>query len=122
MVSMIAGGVLEAAGSIGGDWSQVTVEKVILMGAIGACLGRWTGAGTQNSKTMVSTINAGKSWGSKAFLTSAKEVLLRPKSGLTLQTMYMNMAKAISLYTVQGITKVSVATLGSTILGNTIGR
>ena len=128
VVSMIAGGVLGAAGSIGGDliasggdWSQVNVGKAILMGAIGVGLGRWTGAGTQNSKAMVSTINAGKSWGSKAFLTSAKEALLRPNSGLTLQTMYMNMAKAISLYTVQGITKVSVATLGSTILGNTIG-
>ena len=80
-----------------------------------------TGAGTQNSKAMVSTIKAVKSWRSKAFLTSAKEALFRPNSGLTLQTMYMNMAKAISLYTVQGITKVSVATLGSTILGNTIG-
>ena len=128
VVSMIAGGVLGAAGSIGGDliasggdWSQVNVGKAILMGAIGVGLGRWTGAGTQNSKAMVSTINAGKSWGSKAFLTSAKESLLRPNSGLTLQTMYMNMSKAISLYTVQGITKVSAATLGSTILGNTIG-
>ena len=35
--------------------------------------------------------------------------------------MYMNMSKAICIYTVQGITKVSVATLGSTILGNMIG-
>ena len=128
VVSMVAGGVLGAAGSIGGDliasggdWSHVDVGKAILMGAIGVGLGKWTGAGTQNSKTMVSTINAGKSWGSKAFLTSAKEALLRPNSGLTLQTMYMNMSKAIILYTVQGITKVSAATLGSTILGNTIG-
>ena len=129
---MIAGGVLGAAGSVAGDiiavkgdFSQLNVWKVVgkaaIMGAIGVGLGRWTGAGTQNSKAMVSTINAGKSWGSKAFLTSAKEVLLRPNSVLTLQTMYMNMAKAISLYTVQGITKVSVATLGSTILGNMIG-
>ena len=128
VVSMVAGGVLGAAGSVGGDlivsggdWSQVNIGKAILMGAIGVGLGRWTGAGTQNSKAMVSTINAGKSWGSKAFLTSAKEALLRPNSGLTLQTMYINMSKAISLYTVQGITKVSAATLGSTILGNTIG-
>ena len=128
VVSMIAGGVLGAAGSIGGDliasggdWNQVNVGKAILMGAIGVGLGRWTGAGTQNSKAMVNTINAGKSWGSKAFLTSAKETLLRPNSGLTLQTMYMNMSKAISLYTVQGITKVSAATLGSTFLGNMIG-
>lgn len=126
--TLIIGAIIGAAGSIGGDlivsggdWSQVNVGKEILMGAIGVGLGRWTGAGTQNSKAMVSTINAGKSWGSKAFLTSAKELLLRPNSGLTLQTMYMNMSKAISLYTVQGITKVSSATLGSTILGNTIG-
>ncbi len=128
IVSMIVGGVLGAAGSVGGDliasggnWSQVNVGKAVLMGAIGVGLGRWTGAGTQNSKAMASTINAGKSWGSKVFLTSAKEALLRPNSGLTLQNMYMNMSKAIGLYTVQGITKVSVATLGSTILGNTIG-
>ena len=128
VVSMIAGGVLGAAGSMGGDliasggdWNQVNVGKAILMGAIGVGLGRWTGAGTQNSKAMVNTINAGKSWGSKAFLTSAKETLLRPNSGLTLQTMYMNMSKAISLYTFQGITKVSAATLGSTFLGNMIG-
>ena len=53
-------------------------------------------------------------------MTSAKESLLRPNSGLTLQTMYMNMSKAISLYTVQGITKVSAAILGSTFLGNLI--
>ena len=126
--TLIIGAIIGAAGSIGGDlivsggdWSQVNVGKAILMGAIGVGLGRWTGAGTQNSKAMVSTINVGKSWGSKAFLTSAKELLLRPNSGLTLQTMYMNMSKAISLYTVQGITKVSSATLGSTILGNTIG-
>lgn len=126
--TLIIGAIIGAARSIGGDlivsggdWSQVNVGKAILMGAIGVGLGRWTGAGTQNSKAMVSTINAGKSWGSKAFLTSAKELLLRPNSGLTLQTMYMNMSKAISLYTVQGITKVSSATLGSTILGNTIG-
>ena len=128
VVSMIAGGVLGATGSVGGDliasggdWSQVNVGKAILMGTIGVGLGRWTGAGTQNSKAMVSTINAGKSWGSKAFLTSAKEVALRPNSGLTIQTMYMNMAKAISLYTVQGISKVSIATFGSTMFGNLIG-
>ena len=128
VVSMIAGGVFGATGSVGGDliasggdWSQVNVGKAILMGTIGVGLGRWTGAGTQNSKAMVSTINAGKSWGSKAFLTSAKEVALRPNSGLTIQTMYMNMAKAISLYTVQGISKVSIAIFGSTMFGNLIG-
>ena len=70
---------------------------------------------------MVSTINASKPWGSKTFLTSAKEALLRPNSGLTLQTKYMNKAKAISLYTVHGITKVSAATFGSTMFGNMIG-
>jgi uncharacterized membrane protein len=31
------------------------------------------------------------------------------------------MSKAISLYAIQGITKVTVATFGTTILGNTIG-
>ena len=128
VVSMAAGGILGAAGSIGGDlitsggdWSQVNVGKAILMGAIGVGLGRWTGAGTQNSKAMVSAINKGTSWGSKAFLTSAKEAALRPNSGLTIQTMYMNMSKAISLYTVQGISKVSLATFGSTMFGNMIG-
>ena len=70
---------------------------------------------------MVKTINAGQSWGSKAFLTSAKEVALRPNSGLTLQTMYMNMAKAINRYTIQGISKVSFGILLSTAFGNSIG-
>ena len=31
------------------------------------------------------------------------------------------MSKAIGLYTVQGITKVTAAILGSTVLGNVIG-
>ena len=61
-------------------------------------------------KAMTDAINNGKSWGSKAFLTSVQEVMARPNSGLTIQTMYMNMSKAIILYTVQGITKVSAAT------------
>lgn len=132
VVSMIAGGVLGAAGSVAGDiiavkgdFSQLNVWKVVgisaIMGATGIGLGRWTGAGTQNLKAMVKTINAGQSWGSKAFLTSAKEVALRPNSGLTLQTMYMNMAKAINRYTIQGISKVSFGILLSTAFGNSIG-
>ncbi len=127
-ISIIAGGALGAIGSVGGDlissngdWNQVNIGKAILMGGVGAFLGAWTGAGTQNAKSMVSAINTGKSWGSKAFLTSAQEAALRPNSGLTLQTMYMNMAKAISLYTVQGIIKVSVAAFGSTFFSNSIG-
>lgn len=56
VVSMIAGGVLGAAGSVAGDiiavngdLSQLNVWKVVgkaaIMGAIGVGLGRWTGAG-----------------------------------------------------------------------------
>ena len=132
VVSMIVGGVLGAAGSVAGDIIAVKGDlselnfwevagKAVIMGGVGAILGKLTGAGTQNTKIMADTINIGKSWGSKAFLTSAKEALLRPNSGLTLQTMYMNMAKAISLYTIQGITQVSAAVFGSTFLGNMIG-
>ena len=124
VISIVAGGVLGAAGSVAGDlitsngdWSKVDIGKAVFMGGLGALLGRWTSAGTQNSRAMVNAINSGQSWGSKAFLTSAKEALLRPNSGLTLQTMYMNMAKSIGLYTVQGITKVSAAVFGSTFLG-----
>ena len=128
VTSIIAGGVLGVAGSVGGDliasngdWSEVNVWKAIVMGGVGALIGSWTGAGTQNTKAMVKSINAGKSWGSKAFLISTKEVALRPNSGLTLQTMYMNMAKAISKYTFQGISKVSVAAFVSAFLGNLMG-
>ena len=128
VMSTIVGGVLGAASSIGGDlivsngdWEQVNVWKAIAMGGIGALLGSWTGAGTQNTRTMVSAINSGKSWGSKAFLMSAKEVALKPDSRLALATMYMFMANAINLYTVQGIVKVSTSILGSTFLGNLIG-
>ena len=38
-----------------------------------------------------------------AFLTFAKEAMLHPNSGLVLRTMYNNMAKAISKYTIEGI-------------------
>ena len=127
-VSMIAGGVLGAAGSIGGDlitsggdWSKVNIGKAIGMGILGVVLGRWTGHGTQNTHFRNIDINTGKTWGSKAFLISAEEALLRPNSGLTLQTMYMNMAKAITLHSVQGMLKVSIAILASTSLGNFIG-
>ena len=56
---------------LGDILAYLTMNYYPEMGAIGVGLGRWTGAGTQNSKAMVSNINAGKSWGSKAFLTSA---------------------------------------------------
>lgn len=69
---------------------------------------------------MNQAINAGKSWGSKAFLKSAQEAAIRPNSGLVLQTMYMNMAKAISLNTVQSVFNVSLAIFGITFLGNAI--
>lgn len=82
-------------------------------------VGRWTGAGATNIKVMTDSINDGLSWGSKAFLTSVKEVIARPNSGLTIQTMYMNMHKAIVKYKIQAMAKVFAATAGSTVIGNT---
>ena len=128
-VSIVAGGILGFAGSLAGDiiaangdltamnWGE-TLFKASVMGTVGALAGRWTGAGAQNSKAMADAINKGTSWGSKAFLTSAKEVAMRPNSGLTIQTMYMNMAKAITKYKAEGIGKVTLAIAGSTWLGN----
>ncbi len=40
--------------------------------------------------------------------------------GLTIQTMYMNMEKAIRKYLIQGISKVSASIFGSTFMGNII--
>ena len=127
IVSIVAGGILGVVGSVGGDliasngdWSKVNIGKAVLMGTIGAVAGRFTGAGAQNTKAMNQAINSGKSWGSKAFLKSAQEAAIRPNSGLVLQTMYMNMAKAISKYTVQAVFNVSLATFGTTFLGNAI--
>jgi hypothetical protein len=57
-------------------------------------------------------------WGSKAFLTSINEVTARPNSGLTIQTMYMNMHKAIVKYKIQAMGKVYFATASSTVIGN----
>ena len=127
--SMILGGVLGAAGSLGGtiigakgDFSSINwgtaIASAIFMGAIGAVLGHWTGDGATNFKVMTDRINAGKSWGSKAFLTSVNEVMARPNSGLTIQTMYMNMHKAIVKYKIKAMGKVYVATAGSTVIGN----
>ena len=126
-VSVVAGGLIGVAGSVAGDLitsngdlEAVNIGKAITMGVSGAMLGLWTGAGAQNTKAMVKAVNSGKSWGSKAFLTSAKEVAMRPNSGLTIQTMYMNMEKAIRKYLIQGISKVSATIFGSTLMGNII--
>ncbi len=128
-ISIIAGGALGFLGSLGGSiiavngdmsqfqWGEALI-KATIMGALGAAAGAFTGAGMQNAKAMTNTINAGKSWGSKAFLTSASEVALRPNSGLMIQTMYINMSKAILKYKMQAVTNVSIAILGTTFLGN----
>lgn len=126
---MIAGGVLGTMGSLGGtiisakgdlsliNWNEA-IAKAAIMGLIGVALGKFTGAGANNVQVMNNAINASKSWGSKMFLNSAKEVALRLNSGLTVQTMYVNMAKAIMKYKIQAMVKVSGAIIFSTFIGN----
>ena len=42
------------------------------MAFVGSALGVFNGAGSNNAAAMNQTISSGKSWGSKAFLESAK--------------------------------------------------
>ena len=129
VVSMIAGGVLNAVGSVGsdliesnGDWNAVDVDKAFKMTQMGVLLGKFTGAGTQNTTAMVEAINEGSSWGSKAFLVSAQEAALRPNSGLVAQTMYENMSRAITMYSIKGMVKLSEASVISIFIGNCVGE
>lgn len=129
VVSMIAGGVLNAVGSVdsdliesNGDWNAVDVNKAFKMAQMGVLLGGFTGAGTQNTTAMVEAINEGTSWGSKAFLVSAQEAALRPNSGLVAQTMYENMSRAITMYSIEGIVKVSASSVISIFVGNCVGE
>ena len=85
--SMIWGGTLNFAGSIGsdliandGNWEDVNWGKAFAMAAIGVGFGRWAGAGAQNTKAMCQAINEGKSWGAKIFNSFSGNVSSRATS------------------------------------------
>ena len=128
VISIVAGGVLGFGGSVAGDliaskgnWNDVKWGKALLMGAVGAGLGAWTGAGSQNTKSMIDDIMLGKSWGSKAFLNAANSLAKQPGNRTMTMIMYNKMAKAITKYQIQAIAKVGIGIGASTIGGSLLG-
>lgn len=127
VVSMISGGLLGAAGSIGGDlisskgdWSKVNIAKAAFMGVLGVALGAWTGAGSQNAKQLTKDINSGVTWGSKAFL-NAVEAFSKQQTNRTMQQiMYMKLNSAIILHAFEAIAKVVSSISFSTLIGGLI--
>ena len=127
IISMISGGLLGVSGSVGGDlisnggdWSKVNIGKAIFMGITGAVLGKFTGAGSQNTSHLVADIKAGKTWGSKAFLAAAESFGKQQTNRTLQQVMYMSLDKAITLHTAQAFAKGSLAVAASTILGDVL--
>ncbi|MFR3347070.1 MAG: RHS repeat-associated core domain-containing protein [Christensenellales bacterium] len=111
--SMISGGVLGFAGSVGGDlisnggdFGKVNWGKAIVMGVVGIGLGAWSGRGVGNVKGMTETINSGKSWGAKTFLNFSASVADKGASIGARQTAALFMENAILGFKIQSFTKV----------------
>ena len=122
--SIIIGGALNVVGSIGsdliasdGDWSTVNIGKALVMGAVGAGLGKWAGAGAQNTKAMCNAVNMGKSWGAKMFNAFCGSVSDQGMSQLTRQTAALYMRNAVLGYKVQAITSTAISLIGSAMAG-----
>ena len=111
--SMISGGILGFAGSVGGDlisnggdFGKVNWGKAIVMGVVGIGLGAWSGRGVGNVKGMTETINSGKSWGAKTFLNFSASVADKGASIGARQTAALFMENAILGFKIQSFTKV----------------
>ena len=125
--SMISGGILGFAGSVGGDlisnggdFSKVNWGKAVVMGAIGVGLGAWSGKGVGNMKGMIKTINSGKSWGSKAFLNFSASVADRWASIGARETAALFMRNAILGYQAKAFTYVFGGMILSSVLSTLI--
>ena len=127
--SMISGGILGFAGSVGGDlisnggdFSKVNWGKAVVMGAIGVGLGAWSGKGVGNMKGMIKTINSGKSWGSKAFLNFSASVADRWASIGARETAALFMRNAILGFKIHGFAKVFGSITGSAVLNGVLSE
>ena len=125
--STLLSGIIGAVGSIGGDIIQnngqlakIDWVRAINIAAISSAIGFWAGAGVRNAKAMVNAINEGKTIAGRAFLMSSAEALVRPNSGLVLQTMYINMAKSISQYKIISTIKVVLGMVVSSLFGGLV--
>lgn len=125
--SIIIGGVLGGAGSIGSDLlsnnfdlASINIGKAIIMTAVGFCLGAFTGAGANNIKEINSAIFSGKTLASQAFKESIKAVEKQTNNTIAKQIMYLNMFKAISSYQTNAMLKVLATIFGSTFFGGLV--
>ena len=125
--SMISGGILGFAGSVGGDlisnggdFSKVNWGKAVVMGVVGIGLGAWSGRGVGNVKGMTETINSGKSWGAKTFLNFSASVSNRGASIGARETAALFMANAIFGYQAKAFTYVFGGIMLSSLLSTLI--
>ena len=125
--SMISGGVLGFAGSVGGDlisnggdFGKVNWGKAIVMGAFGAIWGAISKEGAGNIKAMNEAINSGKSWGAKTFLNFSASVSNRGASIGARETAALFMANAIFGYQAKAFTYVFGGIMLSSVLSTLI--
>ncbi len=124
--SMIIGGTLGFTGSVGsdliannGDWSKVNWVKAGIMTAVGIGLGAWSGAGAQNFRSMSNSINAGKSWGSKAFLKYGVSVMDRSATSYARHTAAQLFATAVRGYQIQAVSRTMASFLTGMLVSET---
>lgn len=131
-ISMVAGGLLGAGGSIAstiieakGDFSSINWFEAginaVFMGAIGVAFGARSGYGTSNTKAMNAAINKGQTRAAKAFLNAGKSFAKNLNDRLAKQNMYQLMAKAIFDYKLRSAFTVFRLVAKSTIIGNIVG-
>ena len=125
--SMISGGILGFAGSVGGDlisnggdFGKVNWGKAIVMGAFGAIWGAISKEGAGNIKAMNEAINSGKSWGAKTFLNFSASVSNRGASIGARETAALFMANAIFGYQAKAFTYVFGGIMLSSVLSTLI--
>ena len=125
--SMISGGILGFAGSVGGDlisnggdFGKVNWGKAIVMGAFGAIWGAISKEGAGNIKAMNEAINSGKSWGAKTFLNFSASVSNRGASIGARETAALFMANAIFGYQAKAFTYVFGGIMLSSLLSTLI--
>ena len=125
--SMISGGILGFAGSVGGDlisnggdFGKVNWGKAIVMGAFGAIWGAISKEGAGNIKAMNEAINSGKSWGAKTFLNFSASVSNRGASIGARETAALFMANAIFGHQAKAFTYVFGGIMLSSVLSTLI--
>lgn len=93
--------------------------KAGIMTAVGIGLGSWSGAGAQNFRSMSNLVNAGKSWGSKAFLKYGVSVMDRSATSYARHTAAQLFATAVRGYQIQAVSRTMASFLTGMLVSET---